>query len=284
MPDTQGGCVLTTAEAEPAAGPADRMCTTAILPPSPEPPRHPARPRRQIPRRAPSWLGRGILLAGLGMIPWAFILASTLPSTTRAEHWPAAWAGLDGMEAAALITTGVALIRRHRWLCLPAAITSTLLLIDAWFDIATSAPGSAVMVAIGTAIFPELPMAGLCAVLAVRNARDPSVRRRPQSAQESMRLSRKNLDEMAPDRTARTFTARRSLRGGMTRRLNPAASPGSADRRSATSRTAHNNHSRVACPNLDVCQQSSISAVPAHRPPTCPDVKAHADVVLGSPV
>lgn len=173
MPDTQGGCVLTIAEAESAAGLADRMCTTAILLPSPEPPRHPARPRRQIPRRAPSWLGRGILLAGLGMIPWAFILAATLPSTTRAEHWPAAWAGLDGMEAAALITTGVALIRRHRWLCLPAAITSTLLLIDAWFDIATSAPGSAVMVAIGTAIFPELPMAGLCAVLAVRNAPVP---------------------------------------------------------------------------------------------------------------
>ena len=168
MPDTQGGYMLTTAQAEPA-GRADRMCTTAILPPRPEPARHPARPRRQMPLRAPSWLGRGILLAGLGMIPWAFILASTLPSTTRAEHWPAAWAGLDGMEATALITTGVALIRRHRWLCLPAAITSTLLLIDAWFDIATSAPGSAVMVAIGTAVFPELPMAGLCAVLAVRN-------------------------------------------------------------------------------------------------------------------
>jgi hypothetical protein len=139
--------MLTTAEAGPAAGPADRPAT--------------------------SWLGRGILLAGLGMIPWVFILASTLPSTTRAEHWPAAWTGIDGMEAAGLITTGVALIRSHRWLCLPAAVTSALLVVDAWFDITTSAPGPAATVAIALAIFPELPMAGLCAVLAVRNAPVP---------------------------------------------------------------------------------------------------------------
>jgi len=127
--------------------------------------------REGMPRPATSWLGRGIFLVGLGMIPWALILASTLPSTIRAEHWPAAWAGLDGMEAVGLITTGVALMRRYRWLCLPAVVTSTLLVVDAWFDITTSAPGSAVMVAIAMAIFPELPMAGLCAVLAVSNAR-----------------------------------------------------------------------------------------------------------------
>jgi hypothetical protein len=130
-------------------------------------------PRKRLPPPVTSWLGRGILLAGLGMIPWVVVLARMLPSTIRAEHWPAAWAGLDGMEAVGLITTGVALIRRYRWLCLPAAVTSTLLVVDAWFDIITSAPGSAVVVAIAMAIFPELPMAGLCAVLAVRNAPVP---------------------------------------------------------------------------------------------------------------
>lgn len=155
----------------PAAGPVDRMRTAAFLPPRPELRRRSVRPQKRKQRRtATSWLGRGILLAGLGMIPWAFVLASMLPSTIRAEHWPVAWAGLDGIEAAGLITTGVALIRRHRWLCLPAAVTSTLLVIDAWFDITTSAPGSAAAVAIALATFPELPMAGLCAVLAVRNA------------------------------------------------------------------------------------------------------------------
>jgi hypothetical protein len=104
------------------------------------------------------------------MIPWVCILASTLPATITTEHWPAAWAGLDSMEAAGLITTGVALIRPYRWLCLPASVTSALLVVDAWFDITTSAPGPAVKIAIAMAIFLELPMAGLCAVLAVCNA------------------------------------------------------------------------------------------------------------------
>jgi hypothetical protein len=59
---------------------------------------------------------------------------------------------------------------RCSWLCLPAAVTSTLLVIDAWFDITTSAPGPAGTAAIAMAVFPELPMAGLSAVLAIRHA------------------------------------------------------------------------------------------------------------------
>jgi hypothetical protein len=182
MPDSHGGSMLTAPRDEPAASPAGRMSTTAIPQPRHESPRRLAAPRERMPSPATSWLGRGILLAGLGMIPWAFILASTLPSTIRAEHWAAAWAGLDGMEAVGLITTGVALIRRYRWLCVPAGITSALLVVDAWFDVTTSAPGSAVMAAIVIAIFPELPTAGLCAVLAVRNAPVPTPPCPPPSA------------------------------------------------------------------------------------------------------
>jgi hypothetical protein len=166
--------MLTAREAQravtPAPGRADRMRATAILSPRHEPPRRLARPCERMPRSAKSWLGRGVVIAGLGMIPWVLILAGTLPSTIRAAHWPAAWAGLDSLEAVGLVTTGVALIRRYSWLCLPAAATSTLLVVDAWFDITTSAPGSAANVAIAMAVFPELPMAGLCAMLAVRNA------------------------------------------------------------------------------------------------------------------
>jgi hypothetical protein len=84
-----------------------------------------------------------------------FILAYSLPPAIRAAHWPAAWAGLDALEAAGLMATGVALIGRYSWLCLPAAVTSTLLVIDAWFDITTSAPGPATTVAIAMAIFPN---------------------------------------------------------------------------------------------------------------------------------
>ena len=98
-------------------------------------------------------------------------MACSLPSTTRAAHWSTAWAGLDGLEAIALIATGVALIGRYSWLCLPAAVASTSLIIDAWFDVTTSGPGPAAAIALAMALFSELPMAGLCAVLAIRNAR-----------------------------------------------------------------------------------------------------------------
>jgi hypothetical protein len=133
----------------------------------PEPPGRPVSARKTTPRPARSWLGRGVLIAGLAMIPWVFILACSVPPTIRAAHWSTAWAGLDALEAVGLMTTGVALIGRYNWLCLPAAVTSTFLVVDAWFDITTSAPGPAVTVAIAMAVFPELPMAGLCAVLAI---------------------------------------------------------------------------------------------------------------------
>jgi hypothetical protein len=117
------------------------------------------------------------------MIPWVVILACSLPPTVRAAHWSAAWAGLDGLEAVGLMTTGVALIRRYSWLCLPAAVTSTLLVIDAWFDVTTSASGSAATVAIAMAVFPELPVAALCAVLAIRNAPGRTRRQRTGASQ-----------------------------------------------------------------------------------------------------
>jgi hypothetical protein len=122
------------------------------------------------------------------MIPWVFILACSLPPTIRAAHWSTAWAGLDALEAAGLMTTGVALIGRYSWLCLPAALTSTLLVVDAWFDITTSAPGPAATVAIAMAVFPELPMAGLCAVLAIGHAPGCPVCHRHKSHHEHLTL------------------------------------------------------------------------------------------------
>jgi DNA-binding PadR family transcriptional regulator len=122
------------------------------------------------------------------MIPWVFILACSLPPAIRAAHWSTAWAGLDALEAAGLMTTGAALIGRCSWLRLPAAVTSTLLVVDAWFDITTSAPGHAATVAIAMAVFPELPIAGLCAVLAIRHAPGCTVHHRHASPHEHLTL------------------------------------------------------------------------------------------------
>lgn len=152
MPDTDSASVLTV--------------------PGPQPKRARPQPGGTLPSR-PVWLGRGLVVVGAGMVPWLLVLARTLPASPRAAHWPIAWVGLDGLEALGLLVTGVALIRRRSWLCLAAAVTATLLVVDAWFDVITSAPGSATAVAIAMAACPELPMAVLCAVLAVRSlARD----------------------------------------------------------------------------------------------------------------
>ena len=169
MPHANGGDMLTGAEPRPDNG-LPGCAGTSRTAPAAVPPRRLAGPPGRMPRVVRTWLGPGMLAAGLGMIPWLFILASTLPSAAIAAHWSSAWLGLDGLEAAGLLTTGLALIRGYDWVCLPAAVTATLLVIDAWFDVTTSAPGSAATEAIAMAIFPELPMAGLCIVLAVRNA------------------------------------------------------------------------------------------------------------------
>lgn len=162
--------VVTTIQAQ-AAGPGPHNPAEAAPaadgpPPTASP--APGRPGRTS-ARAATWLGRGLVAAGLGMIPWLFVLAITLPSTIRAAHWPAAWVGLDGLEALGMLVTGITVIRRQDWVCLTAAATATLLMIDAWFDITTSPPGSAMITAIVMAACPELPAAAFCTVLAIRN-------------------------------------------------------------------------------------------------------------------
>ena len=102
------------------------------------------------------------------MVPWLFVLGSWLPNTTRVSGWSTAWLGLDGFEGLGLLTTGVLLARRNALASLTAAVTATLVLVDAWFDVTTSARGTPLLVAVTMAVFIELPVSLLCATLAVR--------------------------------------------------------------------------------------------------------------------
>ncbi len=102
------------------------------------------------------------------MVPWLVMLATTLPATFRAAHWSASWVGLDAAETCFLLATGLLLIRRDERCSLTAAVTATLVLTDAWFDVLTSAPGGGEITALALAACVEVPVAGLCATLAVR--------------------------------------------------------------------------------------------------------------------
>jgi hypothetical protein len=72
--------MLTTSQEQPsgmpAASPADRIRLPAARPPG---------------HLAASWLGRVLLAAGLGMIPWVVILARAPPPAAMAAHWATAW-------------------------------------------------------------------------------------------------------------------------------------------------------------------------------------------------
>jgi hypothetical protein len=112
----------------------------------------------------------GLIGCGSVVFGWAFVLCVALPARTTAEHWSAVWAGLDGMEALGFIGTGVLLLRRGRHLCATAAATSSLLVVDAWFDTMTAAPGADLALALLMAGGLELPLAGVCAAIAWRTA------------------------------------------------------------------------------------------------------------------
>ncbi len=157
--------VVTMTTASPTTAP--RTTTSgAITSHQERPPTAPAPGNR---RR--QWLARAFVVAGLGMIPWLVLLATQLPASTVAAHWSTAWVGLDAMETLGLLATGALLLRRDHRCCLFATVTATLVFVDAWFDVTTSAPGSAQLIAIAMAAFIEVPVSVLCAVLALRLCR-----------------------------------------------------------------------------------------------------------------
>ncbi|ELP64403.1 hypothetical protein PV735_39035 [Streptomyces turgidiscabies] len=111
------------------------------------------------------WL---LVACGLVLLPWLYVLATGLPDTVTVTHWPVTWVGLDALEAVCLVATGVLATRGDRRYPLAATAAATLLVVDAWFDTTTAAAGSDLVMAAAMALCAELPLAALCAWLAVR--------------------------------------------------------------------------------------------------------------------
>ncbi|MGW2812353.1 hypothetical protein [Streptomyces sp. NPDC001415] len=105
--------------------------------------------------------------AGMALVPWMVVLAKTLPQTTEVSNWSTAWIGLDAVLAAGLTGTGVLLKRKDPRASQLAAATAALLVMDAWFDVTTAAPGD-LATSLTLALAAELPMAVACGVVALR--------------------------------------------------------------------------------------------------------------------
>jgi hypothetical protein len=135
-----------------------------------------ARPATARGTRPAAVVRRARLVAlGVGgfLLPWSVLLLVTLPATAHAGHWALAWAGLDGAEGAAALATAVLLARGDRRASLTAVAGGTLLVLDAWFDVCTSAPGAAQALAVAEAVLVELPLAAAAIWLALRLLAQP---------------------------------------------------------------------------------------------------------------
>ncbi|MFJ3145301.1 hypothetical protein ACIPJM_22980 [Streptomyces halstedii] len=93
------------------------------------------------------------------------MLWMTVPDSYPAQHWRVAWVGFDMLEFAGLLTSAVLVRRRDPRAPLASIATAVLLLVDAWFDVMTA--GRDVVFSLVLACSLELPLAVLCAVVAL---------------------------------------------------------------------------------------------------------------------
>jgi hypothetical protein len=122
------------------------------------------RPARIVPR----WIGWLVIAAGLLMLPWIAGLVLILPTHHEAAHYDASWIGFDLCLCAMLIRTGWLAQKGREHIELSAAVTGTLLLVDAWFDVVTADSHREQVLALVLALGGEIPLAAFCLWVAGR--------------------------------------------------------------------------------------------------------------------
>ncbi len=125
-------------------------------------------PRDDPQHVVPVWVAPAFLAMATALLPWIAWLFTTLPDEATAAHWRLAWGGFDIALAGALAATAILMLRRSRLAQMAAAVTATMLVCDAWFDVLTSRGAMEVGVATVLAVAVELPLAGVCFWLAQR--------------------------------------------------------------------------------------------------------------------
>jgi hypothetical protein len=117
-------------------------------------------------RLVPQWAVPLLVVCAVGLIPWTVVLALSLPRRHEAHHWALAWAMFDVAIASSLAATAYTVIKRPSLAEVFASVGGTLLLVDAWFDVSTSASGNELATAVAMAVFAEIPLAVLCFTIA----------------------------------------------------------------------------------------------------------------------
>jgi hypothetical protein len=125
----------------------------------------------------PPWIAPAFILCALVLTPWTAFLFLSLPRHYVANHWQLAWGGFDIGLGLALAVTALTVARRSPFAEVTAAVTGTLLVCDAWFDVLTARPTGDIVQATLEAAFIELPLAALCFWMATNLAHAVEVAR-----------------------------------------------------------------------------------------------------------
>lgn len=104
---------------------------------------------------------RILLVSCLGLIPWIVFLGLTLPHRYVADHWVATWVGYDIALLIGLAVTAWSAWRHRQIVIVAALVTSTMLVVDAWFDVLTDSTTGDLVLSVITAVFGELPLAAI---------------------------------------------------------------------------------------------------------------------------
>ena len=122
-------------------------------------------------------VGRLFGVLAVLLVPWTAYVFVTLPPHARAENYDLAWGGFDVGLVALMGLTAIAAVRQSPWLGAVAGGTATVLVTDAWFDVVTAPTTGDRWIASAMAVLVELPLALLCAWLALRGQELPTRRR-----------------------------------------------------------------------------------------------------------
>ena len=82
-----------------------------------------------------------VALGSVGLAAWTFVMGVGLPRHYSAQHWDAAWVGLDIAEITFLLLTAWGVWKQRLITVVFAVVTSTLFVCDGWFDCVTARDG-----------------------------------------------------------------------------------------------------------------------------------------------
>jgi len=96
-----------------------------------------------------------------GLTGWIALLILTLPGHYTSDDWRTVWVGLDLGELAGFAATGWAAWHQRQIAIFLMIITATLLVCDAWFDVALDYGSHGFVASVISAVLVELPLAFL---------------------------------------------------------------------------------------------------------------------------